>query len=95
MEPDQQYSQAILPAYFPATTYYVRAYATNSAGTAYGQKSVHNKSGCHPYSYNHCSFINNLTTAVSGGTITADGGGTVTARGVCWSTSANPTISKQ
>jgi hypothetical protein len=31
-------------------------------------------------------------TAVSGGTILSDGGATVT-RGVCWSTTANPTIS--
>lgn len=32
------------------------------------------------------------TTAVSGGSISSDGGATVTARGVCWSTSATPTI---
>ena len=32
------------------------------------------------------------TTAVSGGTVTDDGGYEVTARGVCWSTSHNPTI---
>ncbi len=31
------------------------------------------------------------TTATSGGNVTSDGGATVTARGVCWSTSANPT----
>jgi hypothetical protein len=31
------------------------------------------------------------TTAASGGNVTADGGASVTARGVCWSTSANPT----
>jgi hypothetical protein len=33
------------------------------------------------------------TTATSGGNVTDDGGDTVTARGVCWSTSADPTIS--
>jgi len=32
------------------------------------------------------------TTAVSGGDVTADGNAPVTARGVCWSTSSNPTI---
>ena len=32
------------------------------------------------------------TTAVCGGEVTADNGSAVTARGVCWSTSANPTI---
>ena len=31
------------------------------------------------------------TTASGGGTITSDGGGSIIARGVCWSTSANPT----
>jgi hypothetical protein len=31
------------------------------------------------------------TTAQSGGNVTSDGGASVTARGVCWSTSANPT----
>ncbi|HOD66370.1 MAG TPA: fibrobacter succinogenes major paralogous domain-containing protein [candidate division Zixibacteria bacterium] len=32
------------------------------------------------------------TTATCGGTVTADGGAEVTARGVCWRTSADPTI---
>ncbi|SRR5258706_130272 len=38
--------------------------------------------------------ITNITTnsATSGGTISNDGGAQVTARGVCWSTSPNPTI---
>jgi hypothetical protein len=31
------------------------------------------------------------TTATSGGTVGADGGASVTARGVCWSTTTNPT----
>lgn len=33
-----------------------------------------------------------LNTAVSGGTITSDGGADISANGVCWSTTANPTI---
>ena len=33
------------------------------------------------------------TTASGGGNVTSDGGYAVTARGVCWSTSSNPTIS--
>jgi hypothetical protein len=32
------------------------------------------------------------TTATSGGTVGADGGASVSARGVCWSTTTNPTI---
>ena len=31
-------------------------------------------------------------TATGGGEVTADGGATVTARGICWSTSQNPTV---
>jgi len=34
----------------------------------------------------------NQSTATSGGNISSDGGATVTVRGVCWSTSQNPTI---
>src|SRR5437762_3131517 len=33
------------------------------------------------------------STAASGGNVTSDGGAAVTSRGVCWSTSANPTTS--
>ncbi|MDX9845793.1 MAG: FISUMP domain-containing protein [Tenuifilaceae bacterium] len=32
------------------------------------------------------------TTATAGGNVTSDGGAEVTARGVCWSTSENPTV---
>jgi uncharacterized protein (TIGR02145 family) len=32
------------------------------------------------------------TTAISGGNITSDGGASITTRGVCWSTSPNPTV---
>ncbi len=41
------------------------------------------------------SPITNMTatTAMSGGNITSDGRATITACGVCWSTTANPTIS--
>ena len=41
------------------------------------------------------SSVTNIasSTATCGGNVTSDGGATVTARGVCWSTSQNPTIS--
>ena len=32
------------------------------------------------------------TSAISGGNVSSDGGSTVTSRGVCWSTTSNPTI---
>ncbi len=76
----------------PNTTYYVRAYATNSVGTGYGNEVSFTTQAIQLPTITTTAVTSiTLTTAVSGGNITADGGGTVTARGVCWSTSANPT----
>jgi len=75
----------------PGTTYYFRAYATNSTGTAYGnQDSFVTLATLATLTTTAASAIT-LTTATSGGNITNDGGATVTARGVCWSTSSTPT----
>ncbi len=76
----------------PNTTYYVRAYATNSVGTAYGM----------PLQFTTAPTIATLTTrridgitqtgASSGGSITDNGGAAVTYQGLVWSTSENPTL---
>ena len=78
----------------PNTTYYVRAYATNGAGTGYGSAMSFTtlEAGLPVLSTAEVTEITH-TTAVVGGNITDDGGATVTARGVCWSTNQNPTIS--
>ena len=78
------------------TTYYVRAYATNEAGTAYGeQMQFYTIDGLPVVSTAEVSNIKG-TTAVCGGTISDDGGYSITARGVCWSTtSAAPTLEDQ
>lgn len=77
----------------PNTTYYVRAYATNSLGTAYGNEVTFTTSAIQ-LPVLTTSAISNITqnTTSSGGNITADGGGAITSRGVVWSTSQNPTI---
>ena len=83
-----------LTGLLPATTYYVRAYATNSAGTAYGNEVSFTTTAIVVPTLTTTAVTSiTLTTAVSGGNITADGGGAITARGVCWATTANPTIS--
>jgi uncharacterized protein (TIGR02145 family) len=74
------------------TVYYVRAYATNSAGTAYGNE----------ISFMTYDVVPTLTTAtvtsitsnsaVGGGNIIYNGDASVTSRGVCWSTSHNPSL---
>ncbi|GAB3428769.1 hypothetical protein [Niabella aquatica] len=78
----------------PNTKYYVRAYATNANGTAYGEEVNFTTLGA-PVPKLVTKAISDIdaTSAVSGGTILAEVGvPTATARGVCWSTSPNPTI---
>lgn len=75
------------------TTYYVRAYATNSNGTAYGEeRSFTTQEGLAIVTTADVTNVT-ATTATSGGEVTDDGGFSITARGVCWSTSQNPTTS--
>lgn len=77
----------------PGTTYYVRAYATNSAGTTYGSQIQFTTSPEIILPTVTTSAITGITTttASGGGNVTSDGNGTISARGVCWSTSENPT----
>ena len=77
----------------PNTKYYIRAYATNSAGTGYGNEvSPTTTALVIPTLTTVPVTVFTLTTAVSGGAITSDGGASITEKGVCWATSANPTI---
>lgn len=78
----------------PNTTYFVSAYATNEAGTAYSQhiefKTTQTINSPTVTTASASSITNN--SAISGGNVTSDGGASVTSRGVCWSTNQNPTI---
>ena len=76
----------------PVTVYYVRAYATNSVGTAYGNQITITTAAGLPTitTTSHSNVLS--SSASSGGIISANGGAAVTASGVCWSTSQNPTI---
>ena len=77
----------------PNTAYYVRAYATNSAGTGYGDQVS--------FTTFSPTFATITTLAVSsvtsssvivGGNVITDGGTTVTDRGVVYGTLPNPTL---
>jgi uncharacterized protein (TIGR02145 family) len=76
----------------PNTTYYIKAYATNGAGTGYGEERTFKTEAGTPIVIT--SALNSITqtTAVGGGNVTSQGVSAVTARGVVWSTSPNPTI---
>ncbi len=75
----------------PSTTYYFKAYATNSAGTGYStQGSFETLAGgggaVVPVVSSPTSASVTATTAVLGGTIASDGGDAITERGIYWST---------
>lgn len=74
-------------------TYYVRAYATNSAGTVFGDEIIFSTADTTPTVTTKAVSILSETTALSGGNITFDGGAAVTVCGICWDTLPNPTVS--
>src|SRR5690606_24869995 len=75
------------------TTYYVRAYATNSADTGYGNTITFTTPVNITIPVLSTTAVSNLgpNTATSGGSITSNGGGTITVSGICWSKTNNPT----
>ena len=81
----------------PLTTYYVRAYATNSAGTSYGSqvsfKTTEALAKVTTSVVSDVTIDNTTLSATCGGNVTDIGAYAVTACGVCWGTSTNPTIS--
>ncbi len=76
------------------TTYYARAYATNSLGTSYG-----NEVGFVATTQPTLAVLTTLSavgitssSASCGGEITSEGNVAVTARGICWSINSNPSL---
>ena len=78
----------------PQTTYYIRAYATNEVGTAYGEQKIFTAGSDITAPTVTTNDVSSVTSnsAVCGGNVTDNGGGIITARGVCYGTSQNPTI---
>lgn len=78
----------------PGTTYYVRAYATNQAGTAYGEQIIFTTTPVKLATVSTVSINSISRNAASiSATITADGGGAISSKGLCYSASTSlPTI---
>lgn len=75
------------------TTYYVRAYALNSEGISYGNEQIFTTQPIvKPAVTTTAASDIKVTIATAGGNITADGGGVIIERGICYSTSQNPTV---
>lgn len=74
-------------------TYYVRAYATNSVGTVYGEE-VSFVSSTTPPAVNTAEVTAiSYTSATCGGDVPFSGGAAVTAKGLCYGLNEHPTIS--
>lgn len=73
------------------TTYYVRAYATNSMGTAYGEQISFTTANGLPIVTTTSPTFSNGTVA-TGGNVTSDGGFEVTARGICYGSLPYPDL---
>ena len=70
----------------PGTTYYVRGFATNSAGTCYGTTVTFSTTAvCPTVSTTGATSITS-NSATTGGNVTASGGPAVTAKGIVFST---------
>jgi len=79
----------IITGLTPGTTYFLKAYATNSAGTGYGELLNFTTGAIAPTVTT--TPVTNMTsiTAVVGGIVTNSGGATVMERGVYWGASPN------
>jgi hypothetical protein len=75
------------------TAYHYRAYATNSAGTSYGNDLTFTTASGAVAPVVSTGAVSAITssTATVAGDVSNDGGSTITERGICWSTTANPT----
>lgn len=74
-------------------TYYVRAYATNTMGTSYGNEVGFTATTAPTLPVLITTNAVGITTssASCGGDVTSEGNVAVTSRGICWSLNANPT----
>ena len=85
-------SKATIAGLDPNTTYYVRAYATNSVGTAYGDEVSFTTTtlAVIPSVSTGVATSVMATSAILNGNVTNDGGETVSERGFYYGTSSNP-----
>lgn len=77
------------------TLYYIRAYATNAEGTAYGAQNsftTGTTAAVLPVVTTAAITAITETGASGGGNVAQDGGSPILARGICWATTQEPVI---
>jgi len=80
-----------------STTYYVRAWASNSSGTGYGDEISFTTDSViiKPEVYTRKATLKYSYAVDCGGIIPAGEGFTITSRGVCWNATGNPDINDE
>jgi hypothetical protein len=75
------------------TKYYLRAFAVNELGMAYGNEISFTTNAYSAPIVTTASATNiTQTTSTVGGNVSSDGGKTITSRGICYGLQSNPTI---
>lgn len=74
------------------TPYYVRAFATNSVGTAYGDEIIFTTLNKPTINTVAAANVYGKNASI-GGQVISDGGAAITSKGICWSTQPNPGLS--
>jgi uncharacterized protein (TIGR02145 family) len=86
--------QSVITVLTPVSTYYVRAYASNSEGIGYSKQISITTAALPSLAEVEGELISfKMNTANLKGIIISDGGNELKACGVCWSAGENPTIS--
>ena len=75
----------------PNTTYYVRAYATNNLGTAYGPEISFSALYLSTVTTTAIVYFSSTSALITGNVLYGQTGNHLIGSGVCWSTSQNPT----
>ena len=78
----------------PNTTYYVRAYAENEKGVAYGNQVIFKSASGIPTVTTTLVRVDSKTAVFCEGNVTDEGDSPVIARGICWGTST-PNVNGQ
>lgn len=76
----------------PNTRYFVRAYARNAIGVSYSEPMEFSSASILPVVTTSDVASITATTAVCGGNVETDGGSKLIGRGLCWSTTPNPSL---
>jgi uncharacterized protein (TIGR02145 family) len=84
--------QTIIEGLSPGKKYFVKAFATNSAGTSFSEEKSFETIKILPSITTQGASEITLTSAKVGGNITKDGGSEINARGVVFAKNSNPTL---